>query len=71
MKIGKKFLIRVIYKNGASEEFWTTEFNYKKNITGDIEVTWKPASADKRPILMNVDSIDAIWQLKHRPCIIW
>ena len=54
-----KYLIRVNYESGIQEEFWYKSFTIK----GDTW-EWEAVSPPKtKPILMNVDKVESVWQL--------
>lgn len=62
MKLTPEYLVRVNYKSGIQEEFWVTEFAVKGG-----SYSWTPASAvGPKPVQMNVDAIESVWQLKIR-----
>lgn len=56
-----KFKVRILYKSGNSHEFWATEFNFSK-----AEASWKQANPAKRPVMLGVDNIEAVWQVEAR-----
>lgn len=55
-----KFLIQVNYKSGNSMQFWVYSFNIK-----DGEWTWR-SIGDSKPVLLNVDEVESVWQLRHK-----
>lgn len=63
MKLTPEFLIRINYKSGIQEEFWASEFTYD----GAGSYTWHPVGKfSNRPLKMNVDEIESVWQAKAR-----
>lgn len=63
MFIKPKFLIRINYKSGISEEFWTWKLDYKANANGVTSLTWMWAGGNK-PAIMNLDQIESVWHVK-------
>lgn len=53
-----RYLLRINYKSGISEEFWVTEFAISNG-----NWTWKSMSGVHHPILMGVDAVESVWQL--------
>ena len=56
-----KFKVRVLYKSGNSHEFWCTKF---KVHNGQWE--WVTVTQSNTPILLGVDDIEAVYQVKAR-----
>lgn len=62
MKLTPEFLIRVNYTSGIQEEFWVSHFSIKGG-----SYSWTTvALGGPKPIQMNVDAIESVWQLKSR-----
>jgi predicted component of type VI protein secretion system len=62
--IKPKFLVRINYKSGHSEEFWVWKFEFK--INGDNkEFKWVSAGGNK-PTYMNVSEVESVWCAKTR-----
>jgi hypothetical protein len=63
-----KFLVRIIYKNGASVEMWFHQFQFDRNnaVSGPngTKVTWECVGNGSSPIVMNTEEIMAIYQMK-------
>ena len=55
-----KFLIQVNYKSGNSMQFWVYKFNVR-----DDKWTWESVSSPK-PVLLNVDEVESVWQIRHQ-----
>jgi hypothetical protein len=53
-----KILIQVNYKSGISMQFWV----YKFTIT-DGEYRWESVNLN-RPILLAIDEVESVWQLR-------
>ena len=56
-----EYKIRINYKNGIQEEFWCTEFE----ISGGRWV-WSSCSNGMKPIVLNIDTVDSVWQIGYR-----
>lgn len=56
-----KFKVRILYKSGNSHEFWVTEFNLSK-----AQASWKSAHPVKRPLLLGLEEVEAVWQVDAR-----
>lgn len=59
-----KFLIRVNYTSGLSQDFWVSEFSYKFNSSGRT-LEWKHVNGTK-PLFINVEAIESLWTIKTR-----
>ena len=61
-----KYLVKVNYKSGNSEKFWTYYFNIEivSGASSRSSVEWK--SISKRPIYLNIDEIESVWVLKTK-----
>ena len=55
------FLIRVRYKSGAIEEFECTEFS----VNGKNSASWT-WHGEKRPLFLNLEDVESIWQVSSR-----
>lgn len=55
-----EYLIKIVYKNGHTHEFWCFEFSYK-NQKGVIEVSWEKVSNKNYPLLIGTSDISSIW----------
>lgn len=51
------YRIKINYKSGNSEMFWATEFK-----CNDGEYSWDTVDGFRRPIILNVDAIESVWQ---------
>lgn len=65
MFIKQKYLVRINYKSGNSEQFWCWKFNYKFSGSRITELTWIWAHGNK-PAIMNLDEIESVWHVKTR-----
>lgn len=62
----EEFLVKVIYKtSGHVEEFWVSEFELVTMHGGGLKATWVPVG-DKKPVMLNIDEVAAIWQVATR-----
>ena len=60
-KYTHKYLVRIVYKSGVQVEAWFYELNL--DFKGENRTaSWK--SVNHRPLFMNVDAIESIWQIK-------
>jgi len=66
MKTITEYKLKIIYKSGAVHEEWFEEFEYQLDAEGKINVSWTPATGIKRPVVIGVDDIAAIWQVDAR-----
>ena len=67
MKIINVFTVRVMYKSGTTIDFECTKFDIK--IDGsNTEFSWK-AYKPKKPILLGISEIAAVWQIGVRKVI--
>lgn len=55
-----KFLIRVVYQSGYVHEFWAYSFEMDM---GDGSVTWEAVDVKNRPIFINYDRIECVYQV--------
>lgn len=55
-----KFLIQVNYKSGISMQFWA----YKFSIV-DGEWSWSSVNPN-RPLLLNIDEVESVWQMRAK-----
>ena len=63
--MGKKnSVVRINYKSGHSEEFPVMEFTFTVDGNNDRKATWQPVDGGQRPIFMNLDEIESIWQVQ-------
>lgn len=53
------FKVKIRYKSGASEEFWTRSFD----CDGNGNWTWNAIEDENRPLLLGVDNIESVWQV--------
>jgi hypothetical protein len=60
------YLIKVNYKSGHSEYFKVTDFEFEIKTTGRTAkwTAYEPAGA--RPILINLDDIESVWQVEAK-----
>lgn len=63
--LAPKFLIRINYKSGRSEEFWTWKFTYKTTGVKITELNWIWAGGNK-PVIVNLEEIESVWHVKTR-----
>ena len=54
-----KFLIRVVYQNGYAHEFWV--YSFKMDMRGSVE--WEVVDVKNRPIFINYDRIECVYQV--------
>lgn len=52
------FTIRIVYKSGYTHDFECYSFELNKR-----EATWEPADPTRRPILLGLDDVAAVWQI--------
>lgn len=57
----KEFLVRIIYKSGAMQEFWVKSFE-----CDGLKYKWTSADPIIRPLLLGPEEIAAIWQIDAR-----
>lgn len=57
-----KFLVQVNYKSGISMKFWVYEFSISN--TAGLKFEWIACSVVNRPVLLNVDCVESVWQLR-------
>jgi len=60
-----RFLIQVNYNSGISVKFWAYEFNYEKAPSTGVTFSWQSVN-HTRPILLNADGVESVWQIKTR-----
>ena len=60
--IYNKYKIRVNYKSGNSEEFWTWRFSWDRN---GNQATWAHCDDSQKPILLGVEEVESIWQVGY------
>jgi hypothetical protein len=60
-KLKKIYTIRIVYKSGYYHDLDVTEFT----ITGG-KYSWTVANEDRRPLLLGVDEIAAVFQLSSK-----
>ena len=56
-----KYLIEVNYKSGIQKRFWVYEFEIKNGT-----YTWQHVDDANKPMLMNVDEVESIWQVGYK-----
>jgi len=62
----RRFLIRVNYKTGIQEEFWTYWFWKQLNENNKlIQVKWMNANVNE-PFILGLDNIESIWLIETR-----
>lgn len=63
----EQFLVRILYKSGNSQAFWATKFSIKTAAGGGFTYEWTTADPGYvRPVMMGVDEVEAVWQLRRR-----
>lgn len=61
------YSVQILYKSGQSVTQEYIEFKYNRNGNGDItEVNYKTATPFKKPLFVNIDQIEAIYQTNTR-----
>lgn len=60
-----QYKIKVIYKNGVTQDFWVNDFEAQKKVNGDVSVSYIP-SGYCRPMLLGLDDVTAIWMAGTR-----
>jgi len=62
--LGKsKCKIRILYKSGNSHSQWYTKFSTLQDLT---EASWTTAEQNIKPLVMNIERIEAIYQEDYR-----
>lgn len=56
-----KYRIEVNYKSGIQKRFWVYEFSIENGTW-----TWKHIDDCNKPILMNVDEVESVWQVGYK-----
>lgn len=68
-KTFKVFTIRVNYKTSIQEEFDCTEFSVSGTTGGPLSYNWEaytPKGKGARPVFLNPDEIESVWQVSSR-----
>lgn len=63
MKFYPKFKVRIVYKSGYFHDFWTWKFDVKRGVNGLISAEWAQAEDRNKPIFINTDQIESVWQV--------
>ena len=58
-----KFKIRIMYKNGNSHSQWFVKFNTNTDLS---KATWETHEFNIKPIVMNIEAVEAVWQEDYR-----
>ena len=62
-----KYLIRINYKSGHSEEIWVLSFEIDNfNIESKRSMKWKTFSDEYYPMFVGITDIESIFQIKAR-----
>lgn len=62
-----KITLRVRYKSGAYEDFDVEEYTFKTTAHGAKSLEWKILTPGKKPVFLNWDEVESIWQATERP----
>lgn len=56
-----RYLVEVNYKSGIQKQFWVYKFSIN-----DGEYTWQAVDDSNKPLLMNVDEVESVWQVGYK-----
>ncbi len=56
-----KYLIEINYKSGIQKQFWVYDFKAKNGTW-----TWTSVHEDNKPVIMNVDEVESVWQIGYK-----
>lgn len=59
-----KYLIKINYKSGNSEQFWASKFNIETRDGAVIKAEWEGVEGPA-PIFINISAIESIYQLEY------